>query len=335
MRRYLFLFVLFTLGLGLASAETNPRNVSRGISVASPHVDVTPLGYDWKKVYNVPTQPSTSNVLYRFDVDANDFYSGGAFTFGRLRGIASQYGDYIDAYEIGNEPNIISEWGSPPVAHQYVRVLCEAFNIIRQHDPSALVISAGLAPTGRIQGNYNGHLNHNVVAQDEREYLLEFIISGGHDCADAIGFHPIGYRADFDAAPDVTTGNPDTNCTEGFCFRTIEKFYQVLDDRGLGYKQIWATEMGWLREPPHHCLSHPSWEGRAWQIVSAGDQIQNIQGAFDYADANYPWLQNMFVFNYDFNKAPWYDDCEQMRYYSIDRQGVPEFYDLFLPIIEE
>ena len=31
----------------------------------------------------------------------------------------------------------------------------------------------------------------------------------------------------------------------------------------------------------------------------------------------------MFVFNLDFNLAPWYDECEPMRYYSV--AGQPAF----------
>ncbi len=334
MRRFLFLLGLLFISLGIVSAESNPTQstLNRGISVAHPTEDIVSLGYGWMKVYDPPAIRYSSNVLYRLDVDAYDYYYDSANTLGRLRGIILNYGHNIDAYEIGNEPNIIEEWKEPPAAYQYAHVLCEAYQVVKEYDPSALVISAGIAPTGRIEGTFDGHFKHNGIAQDEREYLTEFIISGGHHCADAIGFHPMGFRADFDATPDITTNNPNTDCTNGFCFRTIEKFYDVLVERGLGYKQIWATEVGWLLEPPQACLSHPSWAGREWQIVSAEKQASNIIGAFDYAEANYPWLQNLIVFNYNFDDVPWYETCEQMRYYSTDLQTRDHFI-IHLPLI--
>ena len=66
--------------------------------------------------------------------------------------------DYIDAYEIGNEVNIDNPdygWGSVAVnAADYKILLCEAYTQIKQADPTAIVVSAGLAPTGRVQGTW-------------------------------------------------------------------------------------------------------------------------------------------------------------------------------------
>ncbi len=184
------------------------------------------------------------------------------------------------------------------------------------------MVSAGLAPTGRVTGNWNGHPGHNGLFQDEREYFKEFITAGGGNCTDAIGYHPYGYSADFDAVPDVASGDATQNCANGFCFRGVEKFYELMQSQGQGDKKVWATEYGWITEPPAECLSDPGWSGRAWQIVSEQKQADNLVGSFEYATANYPWMEAMFIFNLNFNVAPWISDqCEQMRFYGV--QGRP------------
>lgn len=308
------------------------RALGRGISVAFLASDsVQALGYNWTKTYKPPTTSQPVKVLYRHDIHSG---FSGSQAFHDLAAIAINNGDYIDAYEIGNEPNIIGEWLSPPKASAYVYHLCEAYRAIKIYDPTAIVVSAGLAPVGRIDGVYDGHFGHDGQRQDEREFIEEFIIAGGHHCADVIGFHPMGFRADFDAAPDVMSSDPDINCTNGLCFRTVEKFHEKLTARGIDLP-IWATEVGWIVQPPAHCLTTSSWSGRAWQIVSPEKRDQNIAGIFDYAVNNYPWMENIFVWNLNFDDAPWYDQCEQMRYYS-HNIGVPPTYPhtLYLPVIQ-
>ena len=81
---------------------------------------------------------------------------------------------------------------------------------------------------------------------------------------------------------------------------------------------MWATEFGWITRPPDACLSDPTWQGREWQIVSDEKQATNLVGAYQYADAHWPWMGGMFVFNLDFNQNPSLSECEQMRYYSVE-----------------
>jgi hypothetical protein len=277
------------------------------------------MGFDWIKLFGPPGGPLPQNVLVRLDANAGDLADLAGFgdAIGQL---ASAHGAYIDAYEIGNEPNLDASygWAAPPVAADYATVLCEAYAEIKAADPGAIVVSAGLAPTGRVAGTWNGHAGHNGFFQDEREFLKEFFAAGGGDCLDAVGYHPYGFSADYDAAPDVASADPTQNCANGFCFRGAEKIYELMQGAGFGDKQVWATEFGWLVRPPDHCLSHPSFSGREWQLVTAEKQAANLVGAFTYADQNWPWMGGMFVFNLNFNTASWItDECEQMRYYAV------------------
>jgi hypothetical protein len=74
-------------------------------------------------------------------------------------------------------------------------------------------------------------------------------------------------------------------------------------------------------QPPDHCLTSQDWLNREWQIVSEQKQADNLVGAYQYATANWPWMEAMIIFNLNFNEAGYYAECEQMRFYSV--QGRP------------
>ncbi|MEM7336771.1 MAG: hypothetical protein AAF490_32160, partial [Chloroflexota bacterium] len=300
-----------------------------GFNVAEWDTDrLQAMGFNWMKVFDTPSTQQPVNVLLRLDANASHLSDVTSFA-NNIESIAINNGAYIDAYEIGNEVNLDATYGwgygstnVPPDADDYVTLLCAVYSKIKAADPTAIVVSAGLAPTGRVAGNWNGHPGHNGLFQDEREYLIEFVAAGGGNCTDAIGYHPYGYSADFDAAPDVSSGDATQNCANGFCFRGVEKFYEVMQANGLSDRKVWVTECGWITEPPASCLDDPGWSGRAWQIVSEQQQADNLVGSFDYATSNYPWMEAMFIFNLNFNTAPWItDQCEQMRFYGV--QGRP------------
>ena len=272
------------------------------------------MGFNWIMVFESPGTGSYPSILRRVEATSADLLDPQMF---RYRVIDQAYG--VQALQIGNEPNLISEWGTAPNAADYRQLLCEAYAALKQTRPWITVVSGGLAPTGRVQGTWNGHPGNDGLKQDEREFLKEFIAAGGGDCLDVVGYNALGFRANYDAAPDVSGGIADTDCATGLCFRSVEKAYEIMQSHGLGHKPIWATEVGWLTPPPDYCLTDPRWSGRTWQIVTPQKQADNLVGAFRYARLHWPWMQAMFVFNFDFSAVPWYNECEQMRYYSVNQ----------------
>lgn len=277
------------------------------------------MGFNWMKVFNGPGSRLPVNVLLRIDAHAS--HMGNVDAFGdAVQQLATQQNGFVDAYEIGNEPNLDASygWAAPPNAADYTVLLCEAYGRIKAIDPDAKVISAGLAPTGRVTGNWEGHPGHNSLYQDEREFFKEMAAAGAGDCLDGVGYHPYGYSADYNAAPDVASADPTQNCVNGFCFRGAEKLYELMQSHGMGDKTMWATEVGWITQPPDDCAADPGWQGRQWQIVSEQKQASNLVGAFTYAAANYPWMEAMFIFNLNFNTVGWYPECEQMRFYGVE-----------------
>ncbi len=307
-----------------AAADTAVFPFAYGANVAEWDIaKLNDMGFNWIKVFSGPGSRLPLKVMMR--VEANASHMSDVNGFGSsMQSLAQSQKGYVDAYEIGNEPNLDATygWGVSPNATDYAMLLCEAYGRIKSIDPNALVVSAGLAPTGRVPETWDGHAGHNGLFQDERIFMQEMLdamqtINGG-PCFDVFGYHPYGYSADFDAVPDVPSADPTQDCANGFCFRGVEKIYDILQANGLGDKQIFATEFGWIVEPPADCLSSPSWSGRAWQIVSEQKQADNLVGAYDYATTHYPWLAGMFIFNLNFNTAPWItNQCEQMRFYSV------------------
>lgn len=312
----------------VASPATAVYPFAYGANVAEWDVPrLNDMGFNWIKVFSGPGSRLPLKVLMR--VDANASHLGNVNGFGSsVQSLALAQKGYVDAYEIGNEPNLDASygWGAAPNAADYATLLCEAYGRIKAVDPSAMVVSAGLAPTGRVPETWNGHAGHNGFFQDDRIFMQELLDamqnSHGGPCFDVFGYHPYGYSADFDAVPDQPSADPTQNCADGFCFRGVENIYAILQANGLGSKQVFATEFGWITQPPDACLSSPSWSGRVWQIVSEPKQAENLVGAYEYATMHYPWLGGMFIFNLNFNVAPWITDpCEQMRFYSV--QGRP------------
>ncbi|MCC6803104.1 MAG: LysM peptidoglycan-binding domain-containing protein, partial [Anaerolineae bacterium] len=113
----------------------------------------------------------------------DDFRSFDAF----VTTLATRYASRAQAYEIWNEPNLRREWNSPVHllgADSYAALLRGAYVAIKAVDSSAVVVSAGLAPTG-----FNDFIN----AGDDRQYLARLYQLGLADMSDAVGAHPFGF----------------------------------------------------------------------------------------------------------------------------------------------
>ncbi len=309
----LFSIVALTLSIVPAAQSTVPH-LGYGFNVAEWDIPrLQTMGFNWIKVFDAPTSPLPVSVLVRVDATAqtsvNDLLTD--------LDLKLAYKANIQAWEIGNEVNIRGNadygWNGTPDVAAYQTLLCAAYARIKSQSPNAIVVSAGLAPAGRLT-------NNDQI--DEREFIQQLLDSGGA-CLDAVGFHPYGYSADYDAAPDELSLDPTQNCDQGFCFRGAEKIYELMQAHGAGDKKLWATEFGWITQPPDHCLGDGSWDGRHWQIVSNDKQASNLAGAFQYADAHWPWMGAMFVFNLNYYVAPWYtNECEQALWYGV-RAGSP------------
>ncbi len=161
-------------------------------------------------------------------------------TFAAFAGaIAEHFKGQVSAYEIWNEPNLRKNWnGRPLSAAGYVELLRRAYTAIKAVDRGALVISAGLSPTG---------FNDGVNAIDDRVFLKQAYTAGIASYVDAIGVHPGGWANPPDssccqASPGVTGWFN----SRSFYFRdTLSDDRQIMKDNGDSAKFIWVTAFGW------------------------------------------------------------------------------------------
>lgn len=311
-----------------------PPHLGYGINVRfQKHIDplFAPLGFEWLKLWEeydaIPDTRYPYQVLFLIDCTHR---SGDLDEWGGAVEMIAQAGrGLIEAYEICNEPNRVG-WLNKDVSPilpdpgLYVQMLQRAYERIKAVDPAAIVVSAGLAPVGRIQGTCNGWSGNNCDAMDEREFARQMFLLGAGASFDAFGYHPYGFAY----APETDPGS----VSNGFAFRGAEVMRDFLEQHGLGHKPIWATEFSWLRDPsadgpiPEWCHRIPEYEDNfGWMDVPEVQQANYITRAFRYADENWPWMGAMFVWNLD-----WYDygwPCDPARYFSVLKVDYTTGYD--------
>ncbi len=187
-----------------------------------------------------------------------------------VRTVAERYRGQVLGYIIWNEPNLAVDWGGqPPDPAAYTSMLCAAHQAIRQADPGALIISAGLAPTN----------NQDDQARDDQLFLLHMFDAGARNCFDVLAAHPYGFAHPPDSPADAG---------QGLNFARVEALRQIMVARGAAEKPIWATEMGWAVAPGATAN---------YATVSPTEQAAYLVGAFQRAAREWPWLQMLAVWN--------------------------------------
>jgi hypothetical protein len=125
-----------------------------------------------------------------------------------IRTVATRYKGRIKAYELWNEPDGVQYWSG--TTEMMVTLAREAYAIIKEVDPAALVITPG--ETG---GPY---------------WLDPYLAAGGGNYADVIAYHMY---------PPSTESTPENLVSKIASVRTVMNKY------GQGSKPLWNTETGW------------------------------------------------------------------------------------------
>lgn len=184
--------------------------------------------------------------------------------------VATRYAGRIAAYQIWNEPNLSREWGGqPPDAVAYVQLLRECSRAIRAADPQALIISAGLAPTG----------NDDASARRDDLYLDDLYRAGFQQYIDVVGVHAPGF------SPPAY--GPDDAERDGrgrwFSFRRVEDLRKIMLRYDDAARQMAILEMGWTVD-----RVNPAY---AWFAVSDAQQADYTVAAFEYIRQHWsPWV---------------------------------------------
>ncbi len=185
--------------------------------------------------------------------------------------LAERYRGRIAAYQIWNEPNLAREWGGrTPDAGGYVALLAACSRAIRQHDRHAILISAGLAPTG----------THDAEATPDDVFLQQLYDAGFAQFIDVVGLNAPGYNHPPEVSPDEAEANGSQRF---FTFRRVEDMRRIMIRNGDAARQAAILEMGWTTDP-----IHPEY---TWFAVDETTQADYLVRAYQYAAAHWqPWV---------------------------------------------
>jgi polysaccharide biosynthesis protein PslG len=136
--------------------------------------------------------------------------------------IASHYLGKISLFEIGNEPNLAKYWPPKANATVYSAFLKAGYTGVKAGNPSAKVISGGLA---QVQGS------NNPIS-----FLTRMYEKGVKGYFDYLGIHPYSQPngPDF-SSQDLGVGS----------FNKVSEVKDLMDQEGDQNKQIMITEIGW------------------------------------------------------------------------------------------
>ena len=243
--------------------------------------------YDWKDTDRVAATArkygikSLGIITYSPQWAQNDICPSGkqcppedVDTFANFSGVVAQrYKGTVDDWEIWNEPNDQKYWYPAPDAGNYSELLKAAYTKIKEVNPNAIVVSAGLTDMGDEEG----------ISISPLTFVETMYERGGKDYFDVLALHPYTY-------PGYDYGWPQ-----------ITAVWKAMDENDDAGKKIWITEYG----------APTGGSGRAFEIGEAGffygkdfmseeAQSRMAQSIFAFKSANPERIGNVF----------WYSLCD-------------------------
>lgn len=167
----------------------------------------------------------------------------------------------VKHWELKNEPNHQKHWKPKPDPAAYTRLLQLSHTLIKQADPQAFVLTAGLG--GEKVDRYNLSGPDFVAAMYEH---------GAKGYFDAVSYHPYTY-------PD----SPSLG-TRGWAL--MLRIRDLMVQNGDGDKQIWVTEYG-----------APTNGSRLHVVVTEDEQAALVTDAYTLF-GSYSWAGPLFWFTY-------------------------------------
>ncbi len=185
----------------------------------------------------------------------------------------------VHAWEVWNEPNLRLFFKPESDAERYTILLRHAYDAIKAADPSATVVSGGLAATATAQGN-----------TEAREFLEQMYDHGAQGHFDALGFHPYSFPL---SPTSYKKSNPWSQMDE-----TAWSLRGILAREGDGSTPIWITEYGAPTGGPGEGASDDA--TFSWVIpdhVTEAYQAEILDTAVKAVQA-YAWAGPLFWYSY-------------------------------------
>lgn len=226
----------------------------------------------------------------------------------------------IQAYQIWNEPNLAREWGNNrPNPAQYAEMLRATYAAIKRANPNAIVISAGMAPTGD---------NGPQAMPDDVFYEELYKAMGGNGSNgyfDMLGVHGAGFAAPPELDPAEAAANPKYGGYRFFAFRHVEDIRAIMVRYGDTNKRVVLLEFGWTFDSVNASYR---WHGADAGITEMV-QADYLKRAYVYAAENWqPWIGLMSLLTMP--NIDWLEDGnpedEEQYWWAIMRPGYPDLY---------
>ena len=276
--------------------------------------------FDWSRVDWIVYECNKLGLDLLVRIDHQPQWAGGNYPTNGPPKNASDLGDFlytmatrykgrIRAYEIWNEPNLAREWGGrQPSATQYVALLREAYRRIKQADPNAMIISAGLTPTG----------TSSAEATPDDVYLEQmYQAMGGRSDGyfDVLGAHAAGYKAPPELDPAEAASSSNYGGGRWFCFRRVEDLRRIMEKYGDAGKQVAVLEFGWTSDTVNASY--------AWHAVDEETKGDYFVRAYQYAKAHWsPWIGLMSLI---YIADPDWTEANEQYWWAISVPGYPDF----------
>lgn len=252
--------------------------------------------YDWTVADRVVRQANESGLklLARLssDPEKTNFWAGhppgNAANFADFAAaLAARYNcapgavGCIQAFQIWNEPNLAREWGdNRPNPAEYVQFLGTAYAAIKRANPNAVVINAGMAPTGDDSA---------LAMPDDKFYDQMYQAMGGNSNGyfDALGVHGAGFAAPPELEPATAAADKKYGGYRFFAFRHVEDIRDIMVRYGDTNKKVVILEFGWTYDSVN---TDYKWHG-ADAGIDMFVQADYLKRAYQYAAANWqPWI---------------------------------------------
>ena len=203
--------------------------------------------------------------------------------------MADRYRNRVQAYEIWNEPNLALFWGRDVDYGEYAELLMAGYRGVKAADPFALVLFAGLAQNGA--GNAAFGINDVEFLRGVYAYKSGII----RNFFDIMGNHSYGYRSspwvEFDhfaqSSGILYLDHPS------FYFKRFRQIRRVMEEFDDGRRPMWLTEFGWTTLSQH--IDFPFGD-----LISEELQARYTVEAYRMVEREFPYVQNMFLFNLNF-----------------------------------
>jgi hypothetical protein len=225
--------------------------------------------------------------------------------------LATHYRGQIYAYEIWSEPNLNATWGGQnPDPNLFASMLQVAGSAVHAADPSAVLISGGVANDGA--GNPPQNLGDLTYIQQLYQDLVNL---GAESDVDAIGIHPYPGPC----APTATS----CGATPGTYFQRAVDEHNALVAAGGSSMAMWITEFGYFSQPGN---LDPGAAGCNWgnglggyvaYEVDETTKANYLVEAYQNVYATMPWVGMAMLMNLDFAMDPSRATCDPVRFWSI------------------